>query len=81
MKHFIIACTFFLIASLGAIFGLTVLLGKVLVPPSAFDIFVSNYLGNQGALMVIISAYALGVGMVFIVTRKLLIPRLARRSA
>jgi len=81
MKQFIVACVFFLTASLGTIFGLTLLLAKVLVPPAALDGLVTNYLGQHGPLALVLTSYALGVGLIFIVTRKLVVARFVKRNA
>ncbi len=81
MKQFVIATLFFMVVALGAIAGITFALGKFLMPPSAFDGFVTRLLGDRGALVVILVAYLLGIGLAYLLTKKFLIRRFQQKGA
>lgn len=80
-KQFAVATAFFTIVSLGVIFGLAFLFGKLLIPPSSLDELATNYLGKHGPLALVLTSFVLGVGLVFLLTKKLLVPRLTRHKA
>ncbi|HXK38390.1 MAG TPA: hypothetical protein VJ579_04975 [Candidatus Paceibacterota bacterium] len=81
IKQFLLASLFFTIVSLSAIFGLGFLYGKLLLPPSSFDEFVTGYLGQHGPLIVVVTSFALSSGLVFLITKKYIVPRLTRPKA
>jgi hypothetical protein len=79
IKQFIIAGSFFTLVSLGAIFGLALLFAKLLVPPSGLDAFATNYLGYYGPLIIVVTSFVLATGLVYLLTRKLIVPRFKQK--
>ncbi len=77
-KQFIIASLCFALGSLGLMAGLTILMTKILVPPSGFEAFVVNTIGGFGPLIVLILSYILAVGLMYLCTRKFIVPKLMK---